>query len=181
MSKEVAFDLQSCIRECRNGSHDAYHQLYMKLSDELFSFISSRTNSRDDAKDILQESLLDLWRAFGSFSYKSEKQFYSFVYTIIRRKLAKYYDQYPEKHQIPLEEIAEQGIHSSVTDSMFLKKILQKLPEKTRCVIEMRYFADLTFGDIAKRLGEKETTVKVRHHRGLQKMFKYIQSYEIKA
>jgi len=55
---------------------------------------------------------------------------------------------------------------------------IEKLPEKYRTVIELRHWSGLTFGEIGKFIGEKETTVKVRHHRALKMLETHWKNYE---
>lgn len=51
-----------------------------------------------------------------------------------------------------------------------LHEALERLSERERRLLEMRYAEDLTQGAIARRLGIPEGTVKVRLHRARAKL-----------
>ena len=51
-----------------------------------------------------------------------------------------------------------------------LKNALDKLPAKDKAVIELKYFEELTFEEIAGALEENVNTVKSRLYRGLKKL-----------
>lgn len=168
-------DISAWVIACRDGDELAFRELYDHLHQELFAFLACRARTRDDAKELLQELMLDLWRALGRFRYKSDKQFYAFVYTIARRKLAKHHD----KNTPEIEVLSHHATTTMYFDDLSgMQRLFTALPEKLRVVIELRYIVDLPFAEIAARLGEKESTVKVRHHRALKKISHVVQSYE---
>ena len=157
---------------------NAFHELYERLSQLVFGFLAARTNSRDDAKDVLQDIFIDVWRALPKFSYSSDKELYSFVYTIARRKLARYYKSQSKTIQYTEQHIQENYESINEESTSFLP-IIQKLKPKYREVLELRYWCQLPFADIAKFLKTKETTVKVRHHRALGRLKTLLENYEI--
>ncbi len=167
MNLQLDNNIEKLVQSCIQGDVESYHKLYNALHRQLFGFIVSRTNNREDAKDILQDVFIDLWRALPKFSYKSDKQFYSFVYTIIKRKLARYYNSNIDTVEFDDDYISE-NYESVNNDTILLLRLVRKLKPKYREVLELRYWSDLTFADIAKLLNTKETTVKVRHHRALK-------------
>jgi RNA polymerase sigma-70 factor (ECF subfamily) len=63
-------------------------------------------------------------------------------------------------------------------DIRVLLQHIHTMSEKYRTVIELRYWSGLTFGEIGKLIGEKETTVKVRHHRALKQLEIMLQKYD---
>jgi len=177
VSLQSELSLEQIIKTSKAGDMNAFHELYERLSQPLFGFVTARTNSRDDAKDVLQDIFIDVWRALPKFSYSSDKELYSFVYTVAKRKLARYYDsqgktiQYTEQH-------VQENYESMDAESMSFLPIIQKLKPKYREVLELRYWSQLPFADIAKFLKTQETTVKVRHHRALQQLEALLVNYE---
>ena len=51
-----------------------------------------------------------------------------------------------------------------------LQEALERLPEKYRIVVILRYFEDMKIGDIAQVLNENENTIKTRLYNGLSKL-----------
>jgi len=162
--------LKDLVISSIDGDEYAFHLLYERLNNTLFKYILARTKDRDDATDILQEVFIDLWRAFENFNYSSDGQFYGFVFIITKRKLGRHYknkkvhDEYDENS---LEQSFELDVEHR-DDMRVLVQAVNRLTDKYRSVIELRYWSGLTFGEIGKLVGDKETTVKVRHHRALK-------------
>jgi RNA polymerase sigma-70 factor (ECF subfamily) len=174
--------LKSLILSSKNGDEQAFHLLYQRLNDPFFKYILSRTKDRDDAMDILQEVFIDLWKAFQTFQYNSDAQFYGFAFTIIKRKLEKHYKK-PRSY----DELDENSLEFSDTPDMeraddirVLMTAIGGLKERDRTVIELHYWSGLTFGEIGKLINDKETTVKVRHHRALKLLESLLNKKEIK-
>jgi len=172
-------DIKNLIILSTQGDENAFHGLYERLNGTLFKYIVSRTGDRDIAIDLLQDVFIDLWRGLQKFTYSSEGQFYGFVFKIIKRKISVYY----KKRQITLE-IDENNLEQSyernvelADDLRILTTIVGKLKEKSRVVIELRYWSGLTFREIGIILNCKETTVKVRHHRALKTLQEMMKKY----
>ncbi len=178
MDPQLSNNIEKLVQSIAQGDTDAYHELYNQLHKPLFGFVVARTSSREDAKDVLQDVFIDLWHALQKFSYHSDKQFFSFVYTIAKRKLARYYKSHIKTVPLPLiDENLTECYEITDIDTMAILKVLSKLKPKYREVIELRYISDLKFVDIAKFLNTKETTVKVRHHRALKQLNVLLQEY----
>ncbi len=173
-------DIENLVILSAKGDKTAFHALYERLNNTLFKYIMSRTKNRDDTAALLQAVFIDLWRGLQKFSYRSEGQFYGFVFKITKRKLSKYY----KTNRITLEldeNTPGQNYEMDVEktdDIRVMTEAVSKLREKNRIVIELRYWSGLTFGEIGTILNCKETTVKVRHHRALKTLEEIMKEYE---
>ena len=63
-------------------------------------------------------------------------------------------------------------------DTLDLYDALDILPERDRTCITLRFFEELPFADIARILGEPESTVKTRVYRALRKLRAYLEKGE---
>lgn len=163
------------IQESAAGDAGAFRLLFERFYAELFRFAYSRVERREDALDILQEVFIDLWIALrkGGFAYSSEIKFRGFLYTIIRRKLARTYHAKSRSSYVSIEE--SEGALSykqegEAGEIAIVMKAVRKLPAEDREVISLRYFSGLQFQEIAELLNKGESAVKVRHHRALEKL-----------
>ena len=180
MSLPQKKDIENLVILSTGGDETAFRELYERLNNTLFKYIVSRTRNRNDATDLLQDVFIDLWRGLQNFSYKSEGQFYGFVFIIIKRKLSKHYKTNRKTLEID-ENTPGQSYEMDVEkadDLRIMTKAVSKLREKNRIVIELRYWSGLTFGEIGIILNCKETTVKVRHHRALKHLEEIMKEYE---
>lgn len=180
MSLPQEKDIENLVILSAQGDESAFHTLYERLNNTLFKYIVSRTRNRDDATDLLQDVFIDLWRGLQKFSYRSEGQFYGFVFTITKRKLSKHYKTNRKTQEID-ENTPGQSYEMDIEkkdDLRVMTKAVSKLKEKNRIVIELRYWSGLTFSEIGTILNCKETTVKVRHHRALKTLEEIMKEYE---
>ena len=111
------------------------------------------------------------------FKYSSDQEFYGFVYRIARRKLAKYYKSNPKIVEFN-EEYIKENFEINHQDDWLITKVLPRIKTKYRQVLELRYWSDFSFAQIAKALDLKESTVKVQHHRALKQLNNIMKDYE---
>jgi len=109
-------NIKECIAKSANGDGDAYKELYDHLVDRLFRYALTRVRSREDALDVVQQVLIDLWLNMERFEYSSDEQFYQYVYVMLKRRLGKYYRSM--HNDISLEE---SGIESMYEIDVYSK------------------------------------------------------------
>ena len=71
---------------------------------------------------------------------------------------------------IPLDEMQAESGREDVYENIDLKRALNAMPQEDKAVIELKYFEDLKFEEIAQVLGENVSTVKSRLYRALRKL-----------
>jgi len=171
-------DLAVLLRDAQQGSTEAFRAIFEHLSPRLFTYVFSRTSHRDDALDIVQETFIELWRALSNgFRYNSDEQFYGFVFVIAKRKLYRYFKS--KRVTNPLNEhTIQETYEAEFDDYQSLFKHLNALTAHYRELLQLRYWSDMTFGEIASVMNVKEATAKVWHHRALKKLQILMQSYD---
>jgi RNA polymerase sigma-70 factor, ECF subfamily len=160
--------LKSLIESCQRNPKGHFKAVYDTLIDQVFAYIKGRTSNNDDALDLTQEIFIDLYNAIPSFSYRSDGEFYSFIYTICKRKLAKHYGR--QKAEIyPGDEILENlpNQEEPPAEDKDIQMALAKLEPETREIIILHHWSRYTFKDIALMLNLTESATRVRHHRAL--------------
>ena len=70
-----------------------------------------------------------------------------------------------ERGDAPLEQAMEME-----EERQLLANILKALPERQRQIVILKYFEDMTSGQIADRLGMTESNVRVQLFRAMKKM-----------
>ena len=72
--------------------------------------------------------------------------------------------------EVSLEEQKKEESWQPSYEGIELREILDRLDEKEKTVVVLRYFHDLKLEDIGEILGENVNTVKARLYRTLKKM-----------
>jgi len=169
VDKQENTNLANLIGEARNGNTDAFRVIFDQFVDRLYGYSLSRTATREDALDVVQDTFVDLWDGLTKFEYRSDEEFSGFVFKVLKRKIAKQHRA--RRGDVPLDDLgSEEGYEIEVEDYRFVMDGVDSLSPKYREVVRLRYWSGLTFGEIAAVLNTNEGTVKVRHHRAIEKL-----------
>jgi|SRR5689334_8553325 len=123
-----------------------------------------------EAEDIAQDALLRAWRRRSTLRDQERRK--EWLGTIVRNEA---FRQHARVRPDPVDTVeswegAEDEQIISTVERADLHAALQRLSERDRTLIELRYEEDLTQEAIAKRLGIPDGTVKVRLHRARHKL-----------
>lgn len=163
---ELKRTLKTIIADYKTGNTASFEELYHLLLPSLFAFVSHRTATREIAKDVTQDSFIEISRALQNFTYKSDGEFYAFVYTIVRRRLAQHYKE-GAKHAT-VEGIEVDNLTNEISSpetNLSVREALQKIDECSREIVVLHHWSRYTFVEIATILNMTESAVRVRHHR----------------
>lgn len=162
-------ELEAKLVAIRNGNSEEFRSIYEGLIDQVYPYIRYRTSTEDQALDLTQEVFIDLFQALQTFTYHTQAQFYSFVFVIVRRKLAKHYATQNLKQ--PTTEFDDASVAAPSEDmetSDAVERALAALDDLTREIIILHHWSRCTFMEIATFLNLNESAVRVRHHRALK-------------
>ncbi len=163
--------LRTVIEATSRRDTDAFRTLYDYLESRVFAYVVYRTPGREVAIDVTQDVFVSLYQSLTTFVYQSEAQFYSYVFTLVRRHVAKYY---ADKHTmaaknlstLPEELLVDETATNS--DELAVRQSLEQLDDIARDIVVLHHWSRYTFGEIAAMLSMSESAVRTRHHRALQ-------------
>lgn len=145
------------------GDQSAISQLLDRHSRRVRDYIRMMVKDRDLADDILQDTLIKVVRVIDEGRYVDSGKFLSWVLRIAHNLVIDHFRR--EKQQKQLTE-ADAGYdvlgtlrfsEPTVEDRMVseqiaadLRNLVEELPAEQREVVKMRYYANLTFKEIAE-------------------------------
>ena len=100
----------------------------------------------------------------------------AFLYHVLNRLII---DEYRKKRTVSLDLLAEDGLELeainsenifNVIDGKSLALLIQKLPDKYRIAISMRYTQELSLKEMSVITRKSQNTMSVQVHRGLTKL-----------
>lgn len=163
------------VRTQHHGRARAISILLKRYQSELFHRCKYRLGNTQDAEDAVQETLIRAYKAILSFEGKSS--FRTWLYAIADNQcntLASRRKRYMlSEHVRTLIEIHECSTryHEKFEDKAQVNLILNNMSAKTKQILKMRYYMDLSLEDIAHNLGIGLSAAKMRLYRA-QGIFK---------
>lgn len=149
------------------GDKKAMRAMYMSLGPELHRFIQTRLSDPHEASDILQETMLEVWRQADAFEGRSSAR--TWIFSIARNKaidrvrrrvptIAEPDETVPDEAPDPYDTLA------ALDDGAALRTCVEQLTDVQRAVIHLAFFKDLPYSEIAEIEGCSVGTVKTRVH-----------------
>jgi RNA polymerase sigma factor (sigma-70 family) len=155
----------------------AFNYLYEHYSAALYGIVLPIVNETEIANDVLQEVFLNIWRKIESYDPVKGRLF-TWMLNIARNAsidtLRSKSFQNSRKNQ-PLRETVNWSTNEQNIDNIGLRKVLDKLKDEQRTLVELAYFKGFTHEEIAAIEGIPLGTVKTRIRTALIQLRNYLQ------
>lgn len=169
------------------GDEQALARLYDRYRLILFGLTMRILNSRAEAEDVLQETLLQVWRRATDFDPARGKPF-TWLVTLTRSRAIDRLRQRAARDRLAesASTLVPDEASDAVTDTLhaeqreIVTRALAQLPEEQREALYLAYYEGLTQSEIAVRLASPLGTVKTRMRSGMMKLRELLkdQSYK---
>lgn len=167
------------IAECIAGNEDAIEAFVRQYEQDVFRLALSIVNDATEAHEITQETFIAALKSLHA--YQEKKSLRAWLYTIglnlsrshlrkrrlverLRNTLINIFQVDAQKQSSP-EEVAIQNEKETL-----IWEALNKLAERYRMVVVLRYFHELSITEISEILSINEGTVHSRLHTARQRM-----------
>jgi RNA polymerase sigma-70 factor (ECF subfamily) len=188
--------IEDLLRRARAGEAAALDQLFGRCRNYLAvvarAQVESWLRAKADASDLVQQTLLDAYKAFGRFEGATEGEWLAWLRAIATHNAADHVRRYGTAakrragREVPLAPpagasscAAWQPAAPAETPSQQLVRAegerqvadaLARLSEDHRTVIELRNLQRLPFDEVARRMGRSRPAVQMLWMRALQKL-----------
>ncbi len=188
VAKEDFELVQSALK---HNSSVAYEKLLSKYKDAVFFMMLKLVNNRDDAEDLTIETFGKIFNTLEK--YKAEWAFSTWLYRIatniaidfLRKKKVetlsiheplKNEKDKDHSHNIPDEMPDPEEVFIKKQRAENLKTTIEKLNSKYRQLIELRYYKEYSYEEIAAEMKMPVGTVKTQLYRAKDLLFSILKN-----
>src|ERR687895_1772294 len=166
----------SLIEQCLAGDQTAWEQIVRQNRRKVFNVAYKFVGKHDEAEDLTQDIFLKIFKALGTFDRRAN--FQTWIVSISRNLCIDHYRSVRKERQTIARDVdsadlqpatAERGPYAAAEHQdlrELLRVALQTLPLTLRTAVVLRDLQELSYQEIADRLGLPEGTVKSRINRG---------------
>jgi RNA polymerase sigma-70 factor (ECF subfamily) len=162
------------IQRIAAHDHQAFKHLYQRYARRLIGYRTRLLSQRELAEEVLNEVMLALWQQAPQFDARGP--LIAWLFGIARRKALQTLRNARPRPIPPLvapERSAEDILETSLVRQEFgraVERALADLPIPEREVVELTYYHDLSYAEIAAVVGCPVNTVKTRMARARQRL-----------
>jgi RNA polymerase sigma factor (sigma-70 family) len=166
----------SLIEQCLAGDQIAWEQVVRQNWRKVFNVAYKFVGKHDEAEDLTQDIFLKIFRALSTFDRRAN--FQTWIISISRNLCIDHYRSVRKERQTIARDIDSSDLQPATSDRgpyqmaehqdlrAQLRQALETLPVTLRTAVVLRDLQELSYQEIADRLGLPEGTVKSRINRG---------------
>ncbi len=159
--KPIKDDDHDIIRRVLFESTNVYELLVVKYQVPVFNLFLRMIHDRDEAEEMTQIVFIKAYEALPAFSF--EHRFFSWLYRIaINQALNELKKQRRFVDIEKIKNISEEAIEKDSEKDHLLQNAVDKLKDKYKAVIVLKYFQQLSYKEVAFALNIPEKKVRSR-------------------
>lgn len=148
------------------GDNEAFDSLLNRHQSNIYNYILRLVREEDVANDIFQETFVKAIMTLKQRRYTADGKFGAWLTRIAHNQVIDYFRQESSVNMVSTDDedvnvlnrydLSEGTVEDLIIDSQILddvKELVKTLPDDQRAVVEMRYYEDLSFKEIAERTG----------------------------
>ncbi|TPH18160.1 RNA polymerase sigma factor [Litorilituus lipolyticus] len=164
------------IAQALKGKKSAWVALVKRYEKGLYNYALRMVNNQADAMDLMQDTFVAVFKNLQTF--RGDSPFKGWLFKVAHYRCLEFYrrkrpmssiDDVPEQEDDESSLCPEQELFSKQQSSE-LVNAMQSLPIKQKLVVELKFFQQCTFEDIAQQLGISTNTAKSQLYSGLEKL-----------
>lgn len=181
------------VQDALNGNEKAFARLLRKYKDAIYFMLLKMVNNRSDAEDLTLEAF---GKAFKNLhQYSPTYAFSTWLFKIasnncidfLRKKKGVHIsientnDQNENGEQLRLKSKEPNPEEKLIRQqkAILLRKVVRRLKPRYQALVELRYFREFSYEEIAKELNLPLGTVKAQLFRAREMLFNMIESTEM--
>ena len=166
MQKFTKLTDEMLVAAYAEGNNEAFDALLKRHEIRIFNYIFNIVKNKDVADDIFQETFVKAITTIKQGRYTDSGKFSAWITRIARNLIIDYFRQAKSENTVSADqedadvlnrrELAEENIEDMLVTSQIhtdVKRIIGSLPEAQREVLDMRFYRNMSFKEIADATG----------------------------
>ena len=154
---------KSLVERIRNHDQRAMSELYHQYVERLSSVCYRYVPMESDAKDVLQNSFIKIFKAMQSFEYRDQPSFEGYMTRVVVNESLRFLQNRKKLLYVDLQEITSLQTDDEEPDTERitadeLHQLISELPDGCRTVLNLYVFEGFPHIKIAELLCIKEAT-----------------------
>ena len=162
MQKSVRLTDEALVASYAEGSNEAFDILLNRYRSKVFSYIFHIVKNQDVADDIFQETFVKIIMTIKQGRYVETGKFSAWVTRIARNLVIDYFRQEKSENLISIDnddvdilnrrDLSDSTIEDNMVQTQIcndIRRLIHSLPDSQRNVIEMRFYQNTSFKEIA--------------------------------
>ena len=153
-----------------------FKTILLPITDKLFRLALSITGNKEDAEDVVQDVLLQIWK---KDEWEKIENIEAYCFRSTRNRALdtialkdNQTEAFPDNFDYPVQEDIEQKVETQEQMDQ-MEKWLAELPEKQQTIFRLREAEELSYKEIALILNITEEQVKINLFRLRRKLKEY--------
>ena len=155
------------LQRMAGGDRDAFTAFYRRVERPLFGYLMKLVRERELAEDLLNETMMEVWRQAGRFEGRSAVN--TWVFSIAHHRAVSRFRKRRESmldddHAATLADDAPMPDQRAQASGMsrLLARLMQQLTFEHREILHLAYYQEFSVQEIADALDLPPNTVKTR-------------------
>lgn len=178
MSTKQLYSEPELVTALRRKDDEAFGYLYDHYAGALYNVIRQIVGDLDLSNDVLQEAFVNIWRRIDQYD-ESKGRLFTWMLNVARNAAIDKTRSKGFQQSSKIQPLMDgDGVYASVkpgVDDYGLKRVLAKLKDEQRLLIDLSYFQGYTHEQIAKALDIPLGTVKTRIRSALTQLRNFLQ------
>jgi RNA polymerase sigma-70 factor (ECF subfamily) len=178
---EVEESVAAIVDRARGGDREAFGVLYARYRPQIYTYLWRRTHDRELSEDLTSDVFVRALDRIDSFTWRG-RDFGAWLATIARNLLLDHYKSSRYRREVTTgdmydQDLAVDDIGEEVTEHLARADVLAELrkalgdltPDQWKC-LWLRYWHDLPFDEIGRRMDRNAHAVQILKQRALRKL-----------
>ena len=163
---------EQLIAKALEGSERAWNRLVQRYEKRVYNYALRMVGHQDDAMDLMQDVFMSVYRNLGSF--RGDAPFGAWLFRIAAFRCTDHFRKrrFQQEEYEDMEDVESDPLLTveSARHNGDIVRLLHRLSQEQRQVVELKFFQNFTFEEIGGQLGISTNTAKTRLYAALKKL-----------